>query len=46
MDVTSILAVVCSAIVFLAWFVLPGTKEKPGSTVVTPAETLPTEVAA
>lgn len=34
MDVTTILAVICSAIVFLAWFALPAKFEAP---VIKPA---------
>lgn len=45
MDVTSILAVSCSVIVFLAWFVLPGSKEK-SSKLPAATEAMPTEVAA
>lgn len=45
MDITTIIAVVSSALVFLAWFVLPGTASRE---TVAPAlpEAIPVEVAA
>ena len=41
MDITSILAVIASAVVFLAWLVLPGSKPQRTEKPEVPAAELP-----